>query len=85
MQNKKAQGNTFWIIIAAVIALIVMIVLLLMFTGKTNVLEKGMMDCEAKGGVCHPNNVCPDGTSKQTAFSCSQFGEEYVCCLGSII
>ncbi|MBT3298629.1 hypothetical protein HN385_06890 [archaeon] len=83
MQNKKAQGSTFWIIIAAVIALIVMIVLLLMFTGKTNVLEKGIMDCEAKGGVCYSNSVCPDGTSKQSVFTCDTYGGDYVCCLGT--
>lgn len=83
MQNKKAQGSTFWIIIAAVIALIVMIVLLLMFTGKSTILEQGIMDCEAKGGVCHANGVCPDGTSKQSVFSCDSFGEGYVCCLGT--
>lgn len=50
--NQKGDGNTFWVIIGAVIALVVLIVLLLIFTGKTGMLETGLMNCESKGGFC---------------------------------
>lgn len=77
--NKKAQANTFWIVIGAVIAMIVLVVLLLMFTGKTSLLEGSLTDCEAKGGEC--KSVCPSGTLKQAIFECANSGES--CCIGS--
>ena len=81
--DKKAQSNTFWIIIGAVIALIVMIVLLLMFTGKTNILEQGLVDCEAKGGTCEFTD-CPKGMIKQNFFSCKESNyPDNVCCVGT--
>jgi len=49
---KKAQGNTFWIVITAIIALVVLVILLLIFTGKTGTLESGLLNCESKGGFC---------------------------------
>jgi len=84
--DKKAQANTFWIIIGAVIALIVMIVLLLMFTGKVNILETGLVDCEAKGGTCVNTlaDGCPSTMVKQNFFSCkeSQYPDN-ICCVGT--
>ena len=77
--NKKAQANTFWIVIGAVIAMIVLVVLLLMFTGKTSLLEGSLVDCEAKGGVCQ--SECPKGTLKQTIFECAEANTG--CCIGS--
>lgn len=85
--NKKAQANTFWIVIGAVIAMIVLVVLLLMFTGKTSLLEGSLVDCEAKGGECKdPTLGCPDGTLKQAIFDCTKkdsAGREFDCCIGS--
>ncbi len=81
--KRRAQANTFWIIIGAVIALVVMVVLLLLFTGKTNVLEQGLVDCEAKGGQCVVGVSCNDGQIKQDFFDCSKYEGERVCCLGS--
>jgi len=85
--DKKAQANTFWIIIGAVIALIVMIVLLLMFTGKTNILETGLVDCEAKGGKCDHGlgSSCPNGMVKQSFFTCdpNSWPDDTACCVGS--
>mgnify|MGYP001486314167 CR=1 FL=1 len=83
---RKAQANTFWIIIGAVIALIVLVVLLLMFTGKTNVLEQGLADCEAKGGSCQytSGEGCPNGMIKQSFFDCDQdINPGAICCIGS--
>ena len=84
MMLKKGQANTFWIVIGAVIALIVLVVLLLIFTGKTNILEQGLADCEAKGGTCDYSS-CPTGTIKQNFFDCSKSDNpEGVCCIGTI-
>ncbi|MFH1682178.1 MAG: hypothetical protein ABIA37_00115 [Candidatus Woesearchaeota archaeon] len=79
---KKAQGNTFWIIITAVIALIVLIILLLIFTGKTTILEAGLLSCESKGGDCTTStgNPCPSGFLESSAFSCKDTTK--ICCLG---
>jgi hypothetical protein len=81
--DARAQANTFWIIIGAVIALVVMVVLLLLFTGKTNVLEQGLVDCEAKGGQCVVGESCYDGQIKQNFFDCSGYEGDRVCCLGT--
>jgi len=80
----------WWIIIGAVIALIVMIVLLVMFTGKSGTLEKGILDCEGKGGTCFAydspqptfeqkvateNSKCKDGGGTiSSAFTCTNAG-----------
>ena len=95
----RAQGNTFWIIITAVIALVILVILLLIFTGKTGKLEMGLIDCQSKGGFCiscdpatqNCNNECgiqctPKGYNDcaySSAFSCTPAGE--VCCLGTKI
>ncbi len=42
----------WWIIIGAVIALVVLIILMVMFTGKTSILEQGLISCDSKGGKC---------------------------------
>lgn len=81
--HSKAQANTFWIIIGAVIALVVLVVLLLLFTGKTNILEQGLIDCESKGGQCRVGTTCADGQLKQDFFDCSKYEDERVCCLGT--
>jgi hypothetical protein len=74
----------WWIIIGAVIALVVMIVLLVLFTGKSGDLERGLLDCEAKGGSCLIESVCKDkeGTLAR-AFDCSASSvNDGVCCFG---
>jgi len=77
--RKKAQGRTFWIVITAIVALVVLVVLLLIFTGKTGMLEKGLMSCEGKGGVC-VEKICPEGATKTTVFSgCPT--EKKICCI----
>jgi hypothetical protein len=53
--NKKADANMWWIIIGAIIALVVLVILMLIFTGSTNKLNLGLMDCESKGGTCSMN------------------------------
>ncbi len=66
----RAQGNTFWIVITAIIALVVLVILLLIFTGKTGSLESGLLNCESKGGFCTtlgsktPNTACTDACGK---------------------
>ena len=70
--NKKADANMWWIIIGAVIALVVLIILMVIFTGKSNKLEGGLLDCESKSGKCIDENSCRalDGTVS-SAFDCS--------------
>lgn len=74
----------WWIIIGAVIALVVMIILMMIFTGKTADLEKGLSGCESKGGICisaniYTSNGCPVRTVKVN-FECAVDSD--VCCLG---
>ena len=78
--DRKAQGNMWWIIIGAVIALVVMIILLVMFTDKNETLNTGLLDCISKGGKCISENECitEEGTISK-AFDC-KLG---VCCFGS--
>lgn len=92
--SKRGQGTTFWIIITAVIALVVLVILLMIFAGKTGMLEKGLMSCEGKGGFCvdcTPNNcgeMCKErclgegygDCSYNSVFSCKVEGQG--CCLG---
>lgn len=92
--SKRGQGTTFWIIITAVIALVVLVILLMIFAGKTGMLESGLMSCEGKGGLCVdclPEN-CNDRCKEQcitqgyedcsysSVFSCK--AEAQGCCLG---
>lgn len=80
--NKKADASMWWIIIGAVIALVVLVVLMVIFTGKTNVLEKGLSECEGKGGVCvDESGSCPLRTFVSGAFDCKNTGDK--CCLGT--
>ena len=76
---KKASANMWWIIIGAVVALVVMIVLMMLFTGKSNKLEIGLMDCEAKGGDCSGDkDACKlKGGTVSMAFDC---GNDNACC-----
>ena len=79
--SKKAQGNTFWIIIAAVIAIVVMVVILVLFTGKTNTVDKGLLDCESKGAnaKCVDKGQCATlGGTLAPTFQCSEDTKE--CC-----
>lgn len=65
----------WWIIIGAVIALVVMIVLMVMFTGKSNTLQGGLLDCTSKGGSCGKTQVeCTSaavGGTWSEVFECS--------------
>ncbi len=79
---RKGSTEMWWIIIGAVIALVVLIILLVLFTGKTGGLEKGLTECEGKGGVCTNSGTkeCPGNTLTSTSFVCSDPGA--ICCLG---
>lgn len=85
---RKAQANTFWIVIGAVLALVVLVVLMLIFTGKTNVLEQGLLECSGKGGECvSSESDClnadgSDGTIS-TAFECTGDDAGKKCCFKS--
>jgi len=84
MESKRGQGNTFWIIIAAVIALVVLVVLLVIFGGKTGVISGGLLDCASKGGKCVMElEECPPGMEKTTVLNCPKEGSvSQECCLG---
>jgi len=78
--SKKGQANTFWIIIGAVIALVVLVVLLLIFTGKSNQLEIGLLECESKGAECVDKGTCrADGGTLSSSFECPD-AETQECC-----
>tara|TARA_B100000315_G_C14062388_1_gene356842 strand:+ start:235 stop:498 length:264 start_codon:yes stop_codon:yes gene_type:complete len=83
----KAQGNTFWIIVAAIIALVVLIVVLVIFGSKIGDVGEGLTDCEGKQGVCYkPADGCPTEMVKSTVFSCSAEAKtkgKTICCLGT--
>jgi hypothetical protein len=79
---KRGSANMWWIIIGAVIALVVMIILMVMFTGKTQPLEKGLSSCESKGGACATDGTpCPTNTFASSAFDCE--ADKSICCIGS--
>ncbi len=81
---KRGDANIWWIIIGAIIALVVVIVLLVMFTGKSQLLERGLGECEGKGGICVSTPNCPSNTLSAGAFSCpTSAGETQKCCVGS--
>ena len=70
MKLKKAQGLPLNIIIIAIILLIVMAVVIFIFLGGARDFDKGLKNCEAKGGVCKPQcasdeialpSICPEG------------------------
>jgi len=78
---EKGQANVFWIIIGAVIALVVLAVLLLMFTGKTTVLEQGISGCEVAGGECKSSSEECKGLNG-TVVSSFECPTGQFCCLG---
>lgn len=43
--NKKSEGLSITTVIIAVLALVVLIVLILIFTGKIDLFNKGVVDC----------------------------------------
>lgn len=92
--NNKAQGNTFWIVITAIVALVVLVILIIIFTGKTNLLGAELLNCESKGGFCTASgttnsaactSACVsngyDSCSYSSAFTCKSTTTP-VCCLG---
>ena len=79
MESNKGNANMWWIIIGAVIALVVMIVLLVLFTGKTSLLEEGLLDCSGKGGYCtFCNKELANNCKDRCESTCS--GENYESC-----
>jgi len=84
--NKKGGSEIWWIIVVAVVALVVMIVLIVMFTGRSNRLELGLLDCESKGGSCGYLTVedCRDNGkgTPSTAFECKDSPDK-PCCFGT--
>ncbi len=81
--NSRGSANMWWIIIGAVIALVVMIVLMVIFTGKTNTLEKGLLSCESKGGQCLEKTDCTNKKGVASSFECPVIPKkENVCCFG---
>lgn len=78
--SKRGDANIWWIIIGAVIALVVLVVLMLIFTGKTGGLSKGLSDCEGKGGACVQGEICPKNSLYSSAFDCKE-GKR--CCVGT--
>ena len=75
--NHKGEAM-WWIIIGAVLALLILIVLIMLFTGKTNDLNKGIGSCT---GLCTASGEksCPSGTQSSSAFECQTGGS---CCIG---
>lgn len=59
MASKKAQGLPLNVIIIAIILLIVMAVVIYIFVGGATDFDKGLKNCESKGGVCKAQ--CSEG------------------------
>ncbi len=79
--EKKGATFTWSVIIGAVIALVVLIVLLVIFTEKTATAERGLSQCEGKGGICViEEEPCPVRTLETAAFDCPT---GRACCLGT--
>jgi hypothetical protein len=81
---RKGIASMWWIIVGAVIALVVMIVLIVLFTGKTKIVERGLLECESKGGSCDyvDANYCrEEGGTPSTQFSCPD--KDVPCCFGA--
>lgn len=82
MKSKRGQGNTFWIIIAAALAILVLVVLIVIFTGKTSEVKTTLSQCGLKGGVCQPN-ACSGEQIQIGEKGCTDNGtyqEDYYCC-----
>ncbi len=80
IRGTKGDANIWWVIIGAVIALVVLIVLMLIFTGRTQGLQRGIAECQGKGGVCTIRSDCPSNSLYSSAFDCPE-GQR--CCIGA--
>ncbi|HLC71767.1 MAG TPA: hypothetical protein VJI32_07185 [Candidatus Nanoarchaeia archaeon] len=83
--NSKGDANMWWIIIGAVLALVVVIVLMVIFTGRSNIIDQGLLDCQSKGGSCnYPTDIeCRTATGNPShSFECPGGNEQQPCCFG---
>ena len=67
------------IVIAAVLVLVVLIVLFLIFTGRINLVQEGLRNCD---GECKVDEFCGSGKVAVPTDNCNDQGEDYrFCCL----
>jgi len=78
---KKAQGISMRFIIIAALAMIVLLVMIIIFSGRIKLFEKGAENCIAKGGKCYnPDEGACGGAIFQTKDpQCTKEGKEYCC------
>ncbi|MAF99309.1 MAG: hypothetical protein CMH61_01735 [Nanoarchaeota archaeon] len=79
---KRAQGNTLWIVIFAILALVALVVLIVIFTNTTTDAQQGLLSCESKGGKCFAEEPdCPDSHPAESGVFTCQEGKK--CCLSA--
>ena len=79
---KKGQATVLRILVIAVLLLVVLSIMIIFFTGKFRLFSKGLVSCEARGGVCKEkpcseygmatikNSDCPKITNETRPYCC---------------
>jgi len=75
MKDKKSQGLSINMIVAAALALIILVVIIVIFKEKSGTFAEQINNCESKGGKCVKESECGIGK----LYICENEGE--VCCL----
>ena len=79
--RKKAQGLPMNVIVLGVISLIVLVVLIFIVVSQTGVLNKGLLDCQSKGGSCISESACSADVVNYNCPGDDDEGSDIVCCL----
>ncbi|MFC1801150.1 hypothetical protein ACFLZB_01705 [Nanoarchaeota archaeon] len=81
MESKRGQGNMFWVIIVAALAIIVLVVLIFILTGTTGDVKDTLSKCAIRGGECQ-DKPC-SGTQIEIDRGCTynnKTSDDYYCC-----
>ena len=83
--DKKGASLSINVIIVAIIALLVLVILVVMYMNNMIGFNKGIADCENKGGTCYPTAAdCPTGYDEYPSWSCADVsGVSQHCCIGT--
>lgn len=76
--EKKGQGEMFWVIVFAVLAIVVLVVLIAVFGSRISVFDKDVQSCTLRGGTCQA--LCGSNTQQIENVKCPTT-EKPVCCL----
>ncbi len=80
--SSKGQGDTFWYIIGAILAIVVLVVMIIIYTNVAGTASKDIQTCRGPGTYCAAQ--CKSGDSEIKVFSagCPK-GQK--CCQGPVI